>query len=813
MSEYKFDCGCSFPVFDEKIKPNDMLPSMEINYDNLNYNCVSTWDLFSRGQTKGVFQLEKNLGKHWSKKVQPTSIEDISALVSLIRPGVLNFKVDGKNMAQHYVDRKFNLEETTYIHPALEKILNDTFSILTYQEQAIRIASEIAGFNLQQADTLRKAAGKKDSKLMQSLKSDFITGCINTGLVNEEVANILFDNIEKSNRYSFNKCISGNEKLFRNKSKSKYTPTIEEMYKIKNDKEYAKSIGKTQLHKKYKLFGYGKTLSIQDGRLKLNNIVDIRYAGFRPVYEVTLSNGSKIETTSNHKYPTKNGEKPLDKLKVGDILFVKGEYEVCTNKYNWSDISKNNINHKKYDGQGFPSGKSNPAYTNGSYSEFEKNKIKLSKNCYDCGNLHKRMEVHHIDGNRTNSSLANLVNLCPSCHKKREYKVGRVRKGEKGYPILEFPIVSIKLVGEKNVYDVEMQAPYHNFVVDSGIVTCNSHGISYGETSYWTAYAKTHFPLHFCCSYLHYAREKMKPQEEIDEIICDSKELDVDILTPDIRYLFNGDPGDFAINNLKINFGIRSIKGCGDKNIGKLLEIVTLAEKTIQKPIHEWSWLELLLLVLTQMTKTVVNGLISVGGCSHFGISRQKMLHEYSVAAYFKKEEIELILKHLDRLNTLEECLDYLISCQNKKVRKESLLNLKKTLSNPPFSLEDTALWIAEKEKFYLGSPISCLKVDTVSLTGDTTCQEYKNGKEAKKMTLVGEIKSTREFILKNGAMAGNKICFATLEDNSGRVDIVMSVEKYEEYRNLCYQGNIVMVTGKRSKNNDNFQVERMVIA
>ena len=136
----------------------------------INYNDEKTWQLFSEGKTKGIFQLESNLGKSWSKKVAPTNIEELSALIAIIRPGTLKAYVDGKSMTQHYVDRKHGREEVTYLHPSLEEILKPTYGVLVYQEQSMRIAQKIAGFNLQDADLLRKAIGKKKADVMNQVK-------------------------------------------------------------------------------------------------------------------------------------------------------------------------------------------------------------------------------------------------------------------------------------------------------------------------------------------------------------------------------------------------------------------------------------------------------------------------------------------------------------------------------------------------------------------------------------------------------------------------------------------------------------------
>lgn len=171
----------------------------------MDYNDSKTWQLFEEGKTKGVFQLESNLGKSWSKKVSPRNLEELSALIAIIRPGSLKSFYEGKSMTQHYVDRKSGKDEVSYLHPALESVLGSTYGVLCYQEQSMLIAKEIAGFNLQEADILRKAIGKKKADLMAKVKKSFIDGAKKQGIVNAEVAEEIFGWIEKSSRYAFNK--------------------------------------------------------------------------------------------------------------------------------------------------------------------------------------------------------------------------------------------------------------------------------------------------------------------------------------------------------------------------------------------------------------------------------------------------------------------------------------------------------------------------------------------------------------------------------------------------------------------------------
>jgi DNA polymerase-3 subunit alpha len=256
------------------------------------YNDKKTWDLFAEGKTKGVFQLESNLGKSWSKKLAPTSIEELSALIAIIRPGTLKAFVDGKSMTQHFVDRKHGREDVTYLHPSLEEILKTTYGVLVYQEQAMRIAQKIAGFNLQEADELRKAIGKKKADLMAKVKKKFISGAKKVGTVSKEEAEEIFGWIEKSARYSFNKCLDPETVI--------YVPN-----------------GSKMLHE----------LEIGDVVLAPHNnvdifveVVDIIQTGPKEVYEIALDSGDTLRCTLDHKLMCGDGQmRPLREVIEQDL--------------------------------------------------------------------------------------------------------------------------------------------------------------------------------------------------------------------------------------------------------------------------------------------------------------------------------------------------------------------------------------------------------------------------------------------------------------------------------------------------------------
>jgi DNA polymerase-3 subunit alpha len=201
---YKFSCGCSFPIIGDPLTKNS-LPLMEVDPTNLP-SCDIAWDIFSRGDTKGIFQLESDLGKQWSKKLRPKTVEHLTALGALIRPGALRSVDDkGVSMTAHYCRIVNGEEQISSYHPIVDEALKSTYGSLVFQEQAMELSRVIAGFTLQEADMLRKAMGKKSSSEMAKCKKMFIEGAKKIEVVSEDQAEEIFGWIEQSQKYSFNR--------------------------------------------------------------------------------------------------------------------------------------------------------------------------------------------------------------------------------------------------------------------------------------------------------------------------------------------------------------------------------------------------------------------------------------------------------------------------------------------------------------------------------------------------------------------------------------------------------------------------------
>ena len=170
----------------------------EINLSQLPLDDKKTYELFQRGDTTGVFQLESAGMKRYLRGLKPTTFEDIIAMVALYRPGPMQF-IDS------FIRRKHGEEEITYLHPGMKNSLKNTYGILVYQEQFMQISKEWCGFTGGQADTLRKAVGKKKIDLMKKVKPEFIEGAVKVGGATKEIAETFWTQLEEFANYCFNK--------------------------------------------------------------------------------------------------------------------------------------------------------------------------------------------------------------------------------------------------------------------------------------------------------------------------------------------------------------------------------------------------------------------------------------------------------------------------------------------------------------------------------------------------------------------------------------------------------------------------------
>ena len=177
----------------------------KLNIDKIDYNDRNVMELIGSGHTEGIFQLESAGMKNFMKELKPKSLEDITAGISLYRPGPMDF-------IPKYIKGKNNPDDIVYECPQLENILSTTYGCIVYQEQVMQIVRDLAGYTLGRSDLVRRAMSKKKASVMEKERQNFIygnkeegvPGCIANG-ISEETAKIIYDNMTDFAKYAFNK--------------------------------------------------------------------------------------------------------------------------------------------------------------------------------------------------------------------------------------------------------------------------------------------------------------------------------------------------------------------------------------------------------------------------------------------------------------------------------------------------------------------------------------------------------------------------------------------------------------------------------
>ena len=544
-----------------------------IDLDTLPLDDPATFRLIRDCEVDGIFQIESEGMRGVIKAMMPTTFQDISALIALHRPGPM-----ASNAHMSYADRKNGREEVVFEIPESEEILGETYALPVYQEQIMSLGQKYAGYSLREADDFRRAMGKKKPEVMKAMHGEFLERVEANGYT-KQIGARLWDIILPFAGYAFNRCVSGDTEIWlgASGSDSDGTMTVEELYARLHENILEGNPGRGGgndyvgdcLHcqredrpavwrgrcsachawiKKFRAKDKGlSALSMHtDGRIRPRRIKDVHYNGIRPCFTITLADGKTISATDNHRHMTPDGWHRVDELVAGDELLVVGDDAVPSSSAYDYRLSRGERRHlgARVSTKN-RTGKMSLGYIDGNHIKLqewtERQEWKCaSPGCSASKEAGDRIERAHLDGDRTNNDPSNLRMLCASHHKAHDYEHNhRVRRWQRGKPAVTVKIVSIEQVGERHVYDLEMDAgPDDDGTSDgverswiaNGVLTHNSHSASYGLVSYQTAFLKARYPHQFVAAFI----DSMSP-DRYTPIIDWTKRVGVELRPVDIN--------------------------------------------------------------------------------------------------------------------------------------------------------------------------------------------------------------------------------------------------------------------------------------
>ena len=778
-------CGCQFNALEERLKECDGLPPIRIDPYKIPY-CKSSWDDLGLGKVKGVFQVEKHLGKKWCSEIKPLNVEELSAIIAIVRPGVLESCVSGDTeiIIRHYTINNRN----HYIRIKLKDLFEKHFRSANAYENTIISYNEIDNTFINRINNIiyngkREVYKPRFKTLIRQQKYDsyYDLECTKDHkLLTHDRGWQELQNIEIGERICLLKRTHGRRQLI--------TKHIEGKSSFRDN---------CFIHYKYEcLFCNWK-----NGSLDVNHIDENRRSNNNhnnlcflcPNHHRMYSEGNiskeelllKREEKTLRVYNNIIWGEYLDKEFIG----IKDVYDISVDGPNHNFIAGNVIVHNCIDGKS------------------------MTQHYADRKNgLEEPIPIHPILENildKTQNLIVYQESIILISQKIAGFtgvEADTLRRGigHKDPAIVnsmekKFVEGCIKTSG---MIEQDAQMIFDIIKKSQRYLFNKSHSIAYSKLGEVCTYLKHHFPLHFFTAFLSRANEKIDPKQEIKELVTDAKKYSINISLPYISHIHNSPEGRIFMKENEILFGLIDIKGIGRNHIKDLYQNVNESEKRINKHINNWNWCDFLVNMKTN--STVMNNLILVGATPGKESRKQKSF-EFSKWEKLSDREQKWIKDNYNNYKSFSEILKNYAEISRKDggpattKRQEVVLEFSQALSNSPFSLTDHPDWIISNEKELLGVPLTYDPVQTKNCNGSMTCLEFTNGRIGK-ITLSVEITDIKENIIQVGKNKGSKMLFLTIADSTESISAVAFSKVYNKYSDILIKDSVVLVEGIRSK-------------
>jgi DNA-directed DNA polymerase III PolC len=772
--------------------------------------------MMGRGETIGVFQLESQGMRRMLTDMRPQKFENIVAGISLYRPGPLEY-------IPTYNRRLHGEEEVIYKHPSLEHILNETYAIIVYQEQIMQIGAELFGYELGEADLMRRAVSKKKKEELLKHRTIFVERGPEHG-VDPESANAIFDDIEFFARYGFNKCLSGDTEII--------DAATGRLVKIRDLAEGRATIEHTI------------TCDLDKMCLKSSPVTDAISNGVKPVYRLTTQLGRTITATANHPFFTFDGWRMLGELKPGDQIAVRRRIP-AEGKSEWAEERLIALAETLEDNASLPDDvfdltdeqialflahlwKTRGFVVVGKLLLFgtASNQLQRQVQCLlsrlgvlsqavtpfiNSPDIQAVLNPPHeliirdpvgvqIFSEKVASKIADSPQgkkvidfaaahaLTPALHDMEMGPMDEAGRGVLHYAptngdIYWDKIVAIAPAGEEMTYDLTVPGT-HNFVAND-IIVHNSHAADYAVLTCQTAFLKCHYPHEYMASLMSVHRDDAS---KVSLFAADCARMGIEVRPPDV----NASMLDFTIEgrvgspDRAIRFGLGAVKNVG---VGPLEHIIAAREeggpfRDLDEFCHRVD--------LRVVQKRALESLIRVGALDQFAprptlLAALDRMMNFS-ADYHKAQEVGQMSLFGEATGVeADSILAHLPVIEH--VDKREMLRWEKEL---------VGLYVTDHPLRGLADHFAGANIRPIAELIEEG--EAVNGQPTRIAGLVTDIRS---IITKKG----DPMAILTIEDITGAISAVMFPRTWGDYREIVEEDVVLVVTGKADTSRGDLQI------
>jgi len=782
---------------------------------------AKTYDMLSRGETTGVFQLESDGMRRVVTDLKPNSLNDVVALVALYRPGPMEW-------IPLYISNKHGRSKPTYLHPKLEAILAPTYAVACYQEQVMQIARDIAGFTMGQADELRKVMGKKQKDKIPVYREKFVKGAVETNGISEKLAEDIFAFVEPFAGYGFNKCAHGSTEI-----------------QLVDGTRMTLSAAYTNPP--------AQIMSMwPDGEIRPHRVARVVRTGRKSLLHIRTASGKSIKVTPEHRLLTTEGYREAAEMTAGMELVTaprrvtEKQREVRRDamiRRNRSAEHRGRVSRRvaAYQAEREPEQKRRhmlrmhetyPQLTRngvaamhdrlkwlfvndlGWKARFIAKSIATTRACYDTGPGYGRCSIASngmwCASTPERDMCEWLISQGIPFEMHRVLATGRIcdfyfngiywemdgmdrapgyfaeKYGELPYVVVtpeDFeptvlrhlglahatngdPVVSIEPCGEAMTYDVEMAPDGPLNYIANRIVSHNSHAVAYGWIAYQTAYLKANHPRAYLAALMGSVKDKT---DKLVEYIEEAKKVGIAVLPPDV----NESRMDFTVVGDDIRFGLAAIKGVGE---GAVRAVLDAREK-------DGRFADLFDFVKRVDTKLlnrkVFEALVKCGALDTLPGNRAQKLDALDGA-------IEIAVRSARDRASGQFSLFGEVEAAHDHLKPQL-----RVLPAPP-TLEALA-W--EKETlgiFVSGHPLADV-ADALARGGAVAVKDLRAQEDDAFVTIAGMLTGVRRTMTK----AQQQMLVATLEDMSGSVECIVFPKQYAILQATFVPDAIVTIKGR----------------